>query len=239
MVDRTRDKTKTGFKLNTEPTASQPLATRPGQRAGLADPRNTQTSKAQARAKTSGMTPTDDMRDMLNKLRDIEMNDLDDDDDEGYDDSETPENLPATVTVDNLPKIMSNELADSGVVNPAWLKVSDLPGNISRVIRSIGRQLFGEFTNTKTDDIYMIGNLSGMGPHSQLEVRSVAKWVHDNGTFIEDADIDFSQIMPGYTASTKLYDAAGIRWMLTSDAYGTYIYSWPQGDSKRSARQLK
>ena len=65
--------------------------------------------------------------------------------------------------------------------SPDFHKVSNLPGNMSRAIRSLGKQLFRSMTRTPTDDIYVVANLGGQGPNSTQEVNAVANWVRKNG----------------------------------------------------------
>lgn len=167
------------------------------------------------------------MADLLSRMRDI---DADDDDDVGYPDPEDPD-VPVIVTVDNLPAVAGQALDAGGFVIPTWHKVSNLPGNMSRAIRTLGKHLFRSMTTTPTDDIYVIANLGGMGPNSTREVNAVADWLRNNGTDLGDGNIDFETSIPGYNADIRIFDAAGIRWLLVRDEFGQYIYVWPQQDS--------
>jgi hypothetical protein len=92
-------------------------------------------------------------------------------------------------------------------------------------------------TNTKTSEIYVVANLGGQGPNSNREVQSVANFVRENGEDMGSGNIDFSQVMPGYSAETHQYSAAGIRWLLVRDFAGQYIYCWPEADSKQIGGQ--
>jgi len=181
--------------------------------------------------------PNQRMRDLLGRMRDIEH----DPDDTGYPDPEEPENLPAhRVTTANLPAVANNALSAAGVQNPDFHKVANLPGNMQRAIRSLGKSLFGSMTSTPTDQIHMIGNLGGQGPNSTQEVNAVANWVRNHGDDLGDGNIDFDTTIPGYTADIKQYTAAGIRWLLVRDEFGNYIYSWPEQDSRdaQNTREL-
>jgi hypothetical protein len=174
------------------------------------------------------ITPTDSMRDMLSRIRDIEA----DDEDTGYPDPEPPEDLPSTqVNTQNLPAVAAQSLQAAGVQDPNFHKVANLPGNMARAIRTLGRQLFRSFTQTNTDDIWMVGNLNGQGPNSRSEVNAVAGWVRDTGERITQGNIDFDTTIPGYTADIQQWSASGIRWLLVRDEFGDYIYSWPESDS--------
>lgn len=175
---------------------------------------------------TQNIEPNQRMRDLLGRMRDIEA-----DDDEGYPDQE-PENLPdVRVDTENLPAVAGQALQAAGTVDPKFHKVSNLPGNMSRAIRTLGKALFRSLTRTATDDVWMIGNLNGQGPNSRQEVNAVAAWVRDNGQRVTDGDIDFDTTIPGYRADIQQWSAQGIRWLLVQDEFGNYIYSWPESDS--------
>lgn len=195
------------------------------------DPRQNRASQADTLRATSNITPTDQMRDLMSRMRDIE-----DIDDTGYPEPEPPEELPSTrVRVDNLPAVAGEALLSAGIQNPQFHKVANLPGNISSAIRTVGKQLFGTFTRTPTSDIWMIGDLHGQGPNTTQEVNAVAGWIRDNGEKITSGEIDFSNFLPGYSAEMVQYSAEGIRWMLVNDGYGWYVYSWPEADSLDTA----
>jgi len=125
---------------------------------------------------------------------------------------EEPEFLPSTqVNTENLPAVAGQALAAEGIASPEFHQVASLPGNMSRMIRQLGKLLFGSMTTTATEDIYMIGNLGGQGPNTRMDVNSVANFVREQGEDLGPGDIDFDQIMPGYSAETHQYVAAGIR----------------------------
>lgn len=177
---------------------------------------------------TSGITPSDRMRDLLGRMRDIEA----DADDPGYPDPEPPEDLPSTrVNTVNLPAVAGARLQAAGVQEPDFHKVSNLPGNMNRAIRTLGRALFSSLTRTPTDDVHMVGNLNGQGPNTRAEVNAVASWVRDTGERVTDGEIDFDTTIPGYQADIQQWTASGIRWLLVRDEFGDYVYSWPETDS--------
>jgi len=179
---------------------------------------------------TSNITPTDRMRDMLSRMRDIEA-----DDETEYPAPEEPENLPSTrVNTENLPAVAGERLQAAGVQDPTFHKVANLPGNMSRAIRTLGKALFREFTRTPTEDVWMIGNLGGQGPNTNAEVNAVAGFLRDQGEDVSTGDIDFDSTIPGYTADIRQYSAGGIRWLVVMDEFGKYIYTWPEGDSVQS-----
>lgn len=82
-------------------------------------------SRADTLRKTSQITPSDQMRDMMSRMRDIE----------GADD-ELEYELAQPVTPETVPKVINHELVADGVVIPDWHTVANLPGNMSRVIRT-------------------------------------------------------------------------------------------------------
>jgi hypothetical protein len=176
------------------------------------------------------------MRDLLGRMRDIEA----DPDDPGYPDPDQDNQLAHRVDNRNLPAVAGQALDAGGVQSPQFHKVANLPGNMSRGIRTLGRHLFRSLTRTPTDDIWMIANLGGQGPNTRQEVNAVANWVRNHGDDLGDGDIDFDATIPGYNAEIRQYSAAGIRWLLVQDQFGNYIYSWPEQDSvdARNTREL-
>ena len=177
---------------------------------------------------TSGITPNDRMRDLLSRMRDIDV----DPTDAGYPIDEPTTELSTQVNIENLPAVADKALAAAGTVRPDFHKVANLPGNMNRAIRTMGKQLFRMFTNTPTEDIYMIGDVMGMGPNSRRETNAVAGYLRDKGTNLGIGDLDFEEMIPGYRADVSQVKANGIRWLLVRDEFGDYIYAWPEKDSK-------
>ena len=189
-------------------------------------------SQADTLRAAGNVSPTDRMRDLMSRMRDIDA----DPDDPGYPVPDETDNLPdVRVTVDNLPAVVGQQLRAAGTQDPKFHQVANLPGNMSRAIRTLGRQLFRSFTRTPTDDIWMIGQLGGQGPNTRQEVNAVAGWVRDNGERITQGDIDFDTTIPGYSADIQQWSAGGIRWLMVRDEFGDYIYSWPEQDSTQPA----
>lgn len=177
--------------------------------------------------KTAGIG-SDDMANMLGKLRNIEV----DRDLEAYPDEEPPEQLPSVeVNTANLPAVAGQALQAAGVQNPEFHQVANLPGNMADQIRQLGKSLFGSLTMTPTKRIHVVANLGGQGPNTSAEVNAVAGFLKDHGRDLGPGDIDFENVMPGYKAQTHMFSAAGIRWMLVKDFAGQYIYCWPEEDS--------
>ena len=177
--------------------------------------------------KTAGIG-SDDMADMLGRLRNIEV----DRDLEAYPEPEPPEQLPSVeVNTANLPVVAGQALQAAGVQNPDFHQVANLPGNMADQIRQLGKSLFASLTMTPTKRIHVVANLGGQGPNTSAEVNAVAGFLKDHGKDLGPGDIDFENVMPGYKAQTHMFTAAGIRWMLVKDFAGQYIYCWPEEDS--------
>jgi hypothetical protein len=220
------------------PRPDQPLVTRDPEQERPRDepqaPERRVASQRDTQRATANIEPNQRMRDLLGRMRDIEV-----DDDEGYPDEE-PEVLPdVRVDTENLPAIAGQALQAAGTQDPKFHKVANLPGNMSRAIRTLGKQLFRSFTSTDAGDIWMVGNLNGQGPNSRAEVNAVANWARTNGEDIGAGDIDFDTSIPGYTADIQQYSAAGIRWLVVRDEFGDYIYSWPERDSIQHANRAE
>ena len=233
----TKTKTKPDIKFDIpfQQDQDQPLAkTDPlddiKKKAGIGDEPKVNIRKAKQKdtlSKTAGIG-SDDMADMLGKLRNIEV----DRDLEAYPDEEPPEQLPSVeVNTANLPAVAGQALQAAGVQDPEFHQVANLPGNMADQIRQLGKSLFGSLTMTPTKRIHVVANLGGQGPNSSAEVNAVAGFLKDHGRDLGPGDIDFENVMPGYKAQTHMFSAAGIRWMLVKDFAGQYIYCWPEEDS--------
>jgi hypothetical protein len=190
------------------------------------DPRQHRASQADTQRATSGIHHPG-MRDLLNRMRDIEA----DPDDPGYPQQDQENAIQRHVDNHNLPTVAGQNLRAAGVQQPQFHKVANLPGNMLRGIRTLGRHLFRSLTHTPTDDIWMIANLNGQGPNSREEVNSVAHWAREHGEDVGAGNIDFDATIPGYQADIHQYTAGGIRWLVVRDQFGEYIYSWPENES--------
>jgi hypothetical protein len=235
----TQTKTKPDVKFDPfQPKPDQPLANHPEEPKGAdkpADPTMRRATAASTRRATGSIHASDQMRDMLSRMRDIEI----DPDLAPYPDDEPTLDISTQVNTENLPAVAGEALQAAGVTSPEFHQVARLPGNMSQMIRQLGKVLFGSMTNTATEDIYMIGNLGGQGPNTRQEVNAVANWVRNHGDDLGPGDIDFDRVMPGYAAQTQQYVAAGVRWLLVKDFAGEYIYAWPESDSKTPSSQAQ
>jgi hypothetical protein len=244
---KSKTQTKQKPKLNPDmfaPKADQPLAkTDPlddlKNKAGIGKDKPKVDIKKASQADTLKVTgkiePTDDMRDMLSRMRDIDI----DPDLAGYPEPEPPETLPSVeVNTKNLPAVAGQALQAAGVQNPDFHQVANLPGNMADQIRQLGKNLFGALTVTPTKRIHVVANLGGQGPNTNQEVQAVAGFLKEHGEDLGPGDIDFDNVMPGYSAQTHMFNAAGIRWMLVKDFAGAYIYCWPEEDSLDASPKL-
>ena len=232
-------KTKTKTKINLGPDLDTPLdqplahrAPEPETPQAAAAPERKKASAAQTAQATQGLA-TPRMSDLLSRMRNIEAEPEDEWD--GFPDEEPSTEVSTRVNTANLPAVAGQALKAAGQQAPDFHKVSNLPGNMSRAIRSLGKQLFGTLTRTPTDDVYVVANLGGRGPNSTQEVNAVANWITEHGEDLGAGNIDFDVTIPGYNADIKQYVAGGIRWLLVKDEFGSYIYSWPEADSKQHA----
>ena len=155
-----------------------------------------------------------------------------DQDNDGYiEPRQDLENLPATI--ENMPAKVNNEVATAAGVDPEWHQVRNLPGYLKAAIRALGRQVFGQFTNTRIEDIQVLANLGESGePNSAREMNAVAGWLKDQGERDTDGEMNFQRSIPDYGADFKIYSAEGYTFMIVKDEYGEYIYSWPAEDNK-------
>lgn len=191
-------------------------------------------SQADTLKKTSGIG-SPEMGNMLSRMRNIDI----DPDLAGYPEPEPPETLPSVeVNNTNLPAVAGQALQAAGVQNPDFHQVANLPGNMQDMIRQLGKSLFGALTVTPTKRIHVVANLGGQGPNTTQEVNAVAGFLKEHGEDLGPGDIDFDNVMPGYSAQTHMFNAAGIRWMLVKDFAGAYIYCWPEEDSVDASPKL-
>jgi hypothetical protein len=147
-------------------------------------------------------------------------------DDPNMDDTIGAEPVPPTT--ENLPAVIRTEVEKTGgKIFPEWRQIKHLPGYIQQPIRALGRAVFGQFTDTPIEDIQMIGTIGGLNP--DRDVAGMMKWIERHGVRDDAANIDFSQIMPGYRADVSLWRTEDYSFLLVSDFGGKYIYAWAGG----------
>lgn len=234
-----KQQTKTKTKFNYDPfqqQPDQPLAQRPEEpKTKSQGPKGfRKATAAGTRSATSNVNIPAQGADYLRNLN-IDI----DPDLAPYPDEEPRQEISTEVNTENLPAVAGEAIQAAGMSSPEFHQVARLPGNMSAMIRQLGKKLFGSMTSTPTEQIYMIGNLGGQGPNTRQEVNAVANFVRENGEDMGPGDIDFDAIMPGYQARTHQYVAAGIRWLLVKDFAGEYIYAWPEADSTTPKDQAR
>lgn len=225
-------------------------ADRPGDTAD--EPRGDQPDLTRAtgdetRRAAQGVSQTDRMRDLLNRMRNIDQDDEIDDreaarraglDTDGAEPRpQDTQNLPALVKKDLA--TMSDQLQAAGTVTPKWHTINNLPGYMSRAIRAMGRGNFRMFTRTPLEDLMTIANVNGQGPNSDREIQAVAAWLQKNAENLGPVEIDYSQIMPGYEPEVIEFKTDRTRFHLVRDEFGQYIYAYPEQDAVSYSAQDK
>lgn len=182
-------------------------------------------SRDQTRNSLRGMTPSDTMRDFMNRINP----------DAGAGEPElpdTPENEVVVRTAQDVPAVISHAMRTTGFVTPVWHNISNLPGYSNRNIRGMGRNVFGMFTSTPLEHIRTIANVGGQGPNTSNEVNSVAAWLRDNAEDLGDVQLDHGMAIPGYSPDVKEYRINGVRFHVVRDPMGQYIYAYPDADAR-------
>ena len=182
-------------------------------------------SSSQARDAMSRITPSQAMRNDMNKISytagDDELLDLVD-----------PENALVVRTARDVPAAISSAMQMTGSVSPTWFRVRDLPGMTDRNIRAMGRDVFSMFTSTPAEEMRTIANVGGQGPNTDREMKAVASWLYNNADDLGESEIDFSHNIPGYDPQVKEYEAKGVRFQVVRDNHGVYIYAYPAADAR-------
>lgn len=136
--------------------------------------------------------------------------------------------VPTQPNVENLPAVIRREVAETGgKINPEWHQIKHLPNYIQQPIRALGRQVFGQFTDTPIEDIQMIGTIGGLNP--ERDVVGMMHWIRKNGIQADSAKMDFERFFPeGYQADVSLWRTKDYSFLLVHDFGGYYIYGWTQ-----------
>jgi len=201
----------------------------------------------QTRSALRGMTSTDQMRDMMSRLQGVGDDEISDEEAArraGLANTRPVnyENLPAVINTlpvtvrSDIARVTGDLLADERI-SPNWHTISTLPGWLQGPIRAMGRQLFQMFTKTPQEDIVTIANVNNRGPNTSLEVNSVLGWLKQNAENLGQVDIDFGQIMPGYTPEIIEFRTGDTRFHVVKDFAGYYIYAYPEADAVNNNTQ--
>lgn len=134
---------------------------------------------------------------------------------------------PKPANPENLPAVVSNAITQQGMddFDPEWIQVKHLPGYLQQPIRALGRGVFGQFTDTAIEDIQVMCTMT----NPEMDVKKMFAFIKKNGVKDDSARIDFSQVMPGYSADTQLWRMQGYEFLLVKDMMGYYVYGWPGG----------
>lgn len=182
-------------------------------------------SSANTRAKVGAITPSDTMRDLMNRINP----------DAGAgepDRPEVPTDAVAIRTATDVPAVLSNALRAASVENPEWHSVNDLPGMGNRNIRGVGRNVFSAFTSTPQEEILTLANVNGQGPNTDAEMRAVGGWLKNYAEDMGPITVDFGTAIPGYKPDVREFRANGIRFHVVRDPAGQYIYAYPEQDAR-------
>lgn len=208
----TRDRENDPLRRSFEPEPNQPPAPREeprGEPQGGDEPGAApELNRAGPGQRFGGATPRDDIRNMMNRLQNIDQDAMDaamaaraarpQAGQGGGGEPIEPENnnLPAVVRRD-IARI-NREVVAGGMVNPIWREVGDLPGMNDPRVAAMGMMNFSRFTRTQHDQILAIAYLNpqafpaprgrrGPGippppasPNTEREVQSVAFWLEQN-----------------------------------------------------------
>lgn len=192
------------------------------------------------RAKLNGLKITPQMARGLNKLLASGLTD-------SITDAEARKNAGLSnptppVKQSTLPAVISKELKSAGTQNPEWTAVKHLPGYLSGAIRAMGRKVFSPFTSVPIEEIYVIANFNGAGssnPNTLEEVKAVAGFLQKEGERVTDAELKFTEILPGYEASLRVYNASGYQFIVCKDFAGYYIYAYIPKENDRLENKTK
>lgn len=107
--------------------------------------------------------------------------------------------------------------------NVEWVNMLDLPGNMSQIIRNLGRRVFAAFGEQDYEFIDVLSTIT----HDEEDLDVVSGMVRQFGTPVQkDAVIDFQDTIPGYKAHAGVWTYGTQYYMFIKDDMGEYIYAW-------------
>lgn len=134
--------------------------------------------------------------------------------------------VPEPTTIENLPMVINNQLSTDGMnIEPKWHMVRNLPGYMQQGIKALGQMVFAPFTSTPIEKIQVLSTLS----NEEVEVKAMMTWIKRNGVRDDEAELEFGEIMPGYSAQTQIWNADGYKFMVVKDFAGYYVYGMEDG----------
>ena len=138
----------------------------------------------------------------------------------------TTDGVPEPTTIENLPMVINNQLSTDGMnIEPKWHMVNALPGYMQQGIKALGQMVFAPFTSTPIEKIQVLSTLS----NEEVEVKAMMTWIKRNGVRDDEAELEFGEIMPGYSAQTQIWNADGYKFMVVKDFAGYYVYGMEDG----------
>jgi hypothetical protein len=108
---------------------------------------------------------------------------------------------------------------------PKYTTVDQLPGTVQRGIRKLGQDLFNSFNGASLDQIKVWSTFT----NDKEDMSMVSQYVRAKGIRDDDANIDFSNVIPGYNAKVSIWNTDKNTFMFVKDKMGEYVYSWPGG----------
>lgn len=134
----------------------------------------------------------------------------------------------------------ANPASDGTVAQhqPRWIRLDQLPGFMWQAIRSMGDAVFSPLTRTRLNQIEVIADLGGRGPHLPQDIDTTAHWLRrtcDTSGIVEySADELAKWLGEAYWAQAVQFITTEYAYLLVQDAMGRYIYRWPAQDTKIS-----
>ena len=126
--------------------------------------------------------------------------------------------------------------------NPKWIRLNQLPGLMWSAIRAMGESVFGPLTRTPLEQIEVIANLSGQGPHTQQAIDITANQLRrqaEPSSILEYTSEQMRQYFGAlYQAQAVQFEEKTHTYLLVRDPVGSYIYRWPIADTKRRLGRL-
>lgn len=134
--------------------------------------------------------------------------------------------------IDNALATTTKAVRGAGKIHADWMGVDQLPGYMQNGIRAMGRIVFNPLTKTKLEDINILANLNGHGPHDAIEINAVANFARKHATETRDLSMTFGEVIPGYAPEAKLFITPHDTYLVIQDDMGRYIYNWKSKDTK-------
>ena len=199
---------------------------------GPATPSMPRASAADTRARTAAINPSQNMRDMMNRI----SPDAGGDEPEFYDEPIEQDALVAR-TAQDVPAVISSAMRTTGMQVPEWHTVNNLPGYQQQHVRGMGRKIFGMFTRTPLEQIQTIANVENQGPNTNAELNAVGNWLMQNAEDLGEVKVSHGLKIPGYNPKVKEYRMNGVRFQVVVDQGGKYIYAYPDADAIMNTAQ--